>query len=68
MAEDTVGWTRDAGWAAVEDVRVDLSRTHIIVAEQFLNGADVASIFQEVRGEGMAQRVRCFSGSTARRG
>ena len=54
--EDTVGRTRDAGRAAVEDMGVDHRGAHVIVAQELLNGPDIASIFEEVRGERVAER------------
>ena len=29
------------------------------MAEHFLNGVDIRAVFQQMRREGMAQRVRC---------
>jgi len=46
--EDALGGTRDAGWASV-------------VAEQHLIGADVAPIFEEMGGDGVAHAVRGWS-------
>jgi hypothetical protein len=56
-AEDAVGGARDAGGAAVEDVGVDHRGIQVVVTEQLLNGADVAAIFQQMGGEGVAERV-----------
>src|SRR5262245_22044030 len=39
-------------------VRVDLGGREVAVAEQHLHDAQVRSVVQEVRREGMAQRVR----------
>jgi hypothetical protein len=38
-------------------VGVDHGGAHVFVAKQFLNGADVVAVFQQVGGEGMPQRV-----------
>ena len=38
-------------------MRVDLRGGDVGVAEQFLHGADVVAVLEQVRGEGMAQRV-----------
>src|SRR6185312_6812772 len=43
--------------AAIEHMRVDLGGGRLLVAEQFLDGSDVLTGFQQVGGEGMAQRV-----------
>jgi len=45
------------GDAAVEDVGVDHCRADVLVAEQFLDGADVVPVQQQVRGEAMAEGV-----------
>lgn len=47
----------DAEWAAVQDVGVDHRRGDVLVAEQFLDRADVLAVLEEVGGEGMAQGV-----------
>ena len=41
-------------WAAVEDVGVDLQGLDVLVAEQFLDGADVVAGFKEMGGEAAA--------------
>ena len=38
-------------------MRVDHCRTHVGVSKKFLNGAQVIAVFQQVRGEAVAQRV-----------
>ena len=43
--------------ALVEDVRVDHRRLHVRVAQQFLHGADVVAVFEQVRREAVAERV-----------
>lgn len=54
---------------------IDLRGGHILVAQQFLHRADIVTGFEQVRGEGMAQRVtgagltmpaRCRAARTAR--
>ena len=40
---------------------VDLRGVHVVVAEQLLNGADVAPIFEKMRREGVAEDVGCAS-------
>ena len=52
-----VGGADDAVGAAVEDVGVDHGRLDVAVAEEFLDGADVVSVLEEVGGEGVAQGV-----------
>ena len=47
----------DAQRAAVDDVRVDHRGADVLVAEQRLDGADVRSGFEQVRGEAVAERV-----------
>jgi hypothetical protein len=41
----------------VQHVGIDHRRLHVPMPEQFLNGADIVAIFQEMSGERMAQRV-----------
>ena len=41
----------------VHHMRIDHGGTNIAVAEQLLNGADVVAVFQQMRGETMAQRM-----------
>ena len=55
--------TRSAGLVtpdgpAVEHVRVDHRGADVVVPQQLLHGPDVASVFQEVGGEGVPERVR----------
>ena len=56
-SEETVGRGLDASRTAVQDMRVDHRRGDVLVAEQFLHSADVATVLEEVRGEGMAEGV-----------
>jgi hypothetical protein len=51
-------WAADPGGAAVQDVRVDLRGRHVPVAEELLDGPDVAAILEQVCGERVPQRVR----------
>jgi len=41
--------------APVQDMGIAHRRLHILVAEQFLNGADVVAGLEQVSGEGMPQ-------------
>lgn len=56
-SQQAVGRRLDAGWTAVQDVSVDHRRGDTLVAEQFLNRADVAAVFEQVGGEGMPEGV-----------
>ena len=38
---------------------VDHSSLDILMAEQFLDGADIVAVLEQVRGEGMPEGVRC---------
>ena len=55
---------------AISDVRVDLRRRDIAVAQQRLHRARIGSTLQEVRGKAVTQRMRrnvfqsCFGGVT----
>src|ERR1035438_8077350 len=41
----------------LHDMRVNLRCRHILMAEQILHGAEIVTVFQKMRGEGMPQRV-----------
>ena len=43
--------------AAIEDVRVDHGGFHILVAEEFLHGADIVAVLKQVGGERVAEDV-----------
>src|SRR5664279_4944214 len=43
--------------ATVENVRVDHRRADVLVAEQLLDGADAVAALEQMRREGVAQRV-----------
>ena len=40
------------------DAGIDLSRRQAGMPKQFLDGAEIAAAAEQVRGEGMAQRMR----------
>ena len=46
-----------AAAAAVQDVSVDHRRGHVAVTEEFLDGPYVVASLEEVRGEGVPERV-----------
>ena len=52
-----VHWTRNPTIRLLENVRVNLRRRYIGVAEEFLDGADIVAGFEEVGGEGVAEGV-----------
>ena len=47
----------DGESAALEDMGVDHGGFDILVSEEFLNGADIVSVLEEVGGEGVAKGV-----------
>lgn len=47
----------NAATATIQNVRVDHCRTHVFVAQQFLNCANVITVFKQVSGERMAKTV-----------
>jgi hypothetical protein len=53
----------DAAAAAIQDVRVDHGRPDVAMAEQFLDGADVVAVFEQVRGK---RTARCGTSLAAR--
>ena len=46
--------TPDGLAAALQDMRIDHSSAHIFMPQEFLHGADVVAIFQQMRRETMA--------------
>src|SRR5262245_39297900 len=44
-------------WTAVQDVRVDHGGAHVTVSEQFLDRANVVTVFEEMRREGVPEGV-----------
>ena len=56
-AEHAVGRAADSGRAPVEDVGVDHRRGDIAVAQEFLNGADVVPVFEQVGRERVPEGV-----------
>ena len=48
----------DGEGATIEDMGVDHGRLNVFVAKQLLNGADIITIFKQVRGESVAEDVR----------
>lgn len=47
----------DSAGAALKHMSIDHGGSDVFVSEQFLNGADIVTGFEEMRGEGMAKRV-----------
>ena len=43
--------------ALIQDVRINHRRTHILMSQQFLHGADIIAIFQKVRGKAVPERM-----------
>lgn len=43
---------------ALQDMRVDHRRAHVVVTQQLLHGADVVAVFQQVGGEAVPQGMR----------
>src|SRR5471030_2566457 len=58
-----MGLLVDRDQLPVVEVRVLLRRRQRDVAEQLLNGAQIGTGIQKVRGEGVPQRVRRYSGA-----
>jgi len=54
----TIQRTEHSARATVEDMRVDLCRRNVLVAQQFLHRADVVTHFQQMRRERMPQCMR----------
>ena len=55
-----IRWALDSARASVQDMGVDLRRAHVTVPEQFLHGADIVAVLEQVGRERMAEGVaRC---------
>ena len=52
-----IQWAPDTGAFSVQDMGVDHRRLEVLVIRELLDRADVVAVFQEVRGEGVAERV-----------
>src|SRR5437870_1259056 len=57
--QDSVRRARHRRRPAVEYMRIDHRGADVVVAQQFLDGADVAAVFEQMGGEGVSKRVRC---------
>ena len=47
----TVRRAATASTASIQDMRVDHGRANVLVAQEFLHGADVVAIGQKMRGD-----------------
>ncbi len=45
----SIHWTADTQRPSVEDVQVCHRRAHVLMQEQFLHGANVVTVFEQVR-------------------
>src|SRR5215470_16872478 len=57
QVQDAVGRARHARGPAVEHVRVDHRRADVVVSQELLDGADVAPVLEQVRGERVPKRM-----------
>lgn len=53
-----IGWAADSPAAPVEHMAADHRRADVPVSQKFLDRPDIVAVFREMRGKGMAQRVR----------
>ena len=56
-APSTIERAANAQWPLVEDVGIDHGGADIFVAEEFLDGANVVAVFEEMGGERVAEGV-----------
>ena len=49
----------NTSWSTVKHMGVNHRRLDLIMAKKFLNGSDIITIFEQVRGKGMAE---CITG------
>jgi hypothetical protein len=52
-----VEWAYDGDWAPVQHMRVDLGRADVLVAQEFLDRADVVAAFEQVSREAVTEAV-----------
>jgi len=52
-----IEWAANGETAALQHVGVDHGGLDVFVAEQFLDRANVIAVFEEVGGEGVAERM-----------
>ncbi len=57
LLSQRIHWVSHSPPATIQDVSVDHRCFHILMPEQFLNRSDVVPIFEQMRSEGMSQRV-----------
>ena len=51
LAGQAVGWTADATSASIQNMGVDHRRANVLVPQEFLHGADVVAVGQQMGGE-----------------
>ena len=54
---ETIGRAVKAATTTIQNVRVDHCRAHVFVAQEFLNCANVVTVFKQVSGEQMAKTM-----------
>src|SRR5579859_961720 len=59
LASGSIKWTPNAQRGSVENVHVDYGCSHVAVAKELLDRADVVAGFEEVRGKTVAECVAC---------
>ena len=57
MASKSVYWTANSGRSPIKDMGVDHRHLYIAVAQKFLYGSNVITVFEQVSGEGMPERM-----------
>jgi hypothetical protein len=58
---DSIGGTSDSGRPSIEDVRVDHRGSYVAMPEKRLNRANVMSVLEKMRSEGMSERMACHA-------
>src|SRR5688500_7524821 len=58
LASESIRRAQDAAASAIQDVRIDHRGAHVGVAKQVLHGADVVTVPQQFRREGVSKSVR----------
>ena len=56
-ASESIHGTANSGRSAIEDMGIDHRRLDIAMAQEFLDRSDIVTPIEQVRGEGMAERM-----------
>jgi hypothetical protein len=52
-----IEWTSYTSAASIQNVCVDHCRSHVVMTQQFLDGPDVVTVFQQVCSKAVTERM-----------